>query len=136
MSKQSTLNVYAHQMITRQTPEMSESAYHQAIEQLATADFAENVYAAARYEALKCSYLSVIAPDRQGAIAQVMQLPMMKNRTLQSMKLQDSFGHDMLTYHVKTGWEQILTPPEIERAIEFHALYEATWYSLQARCVS
>lgn len=136
MSKQPIFNGCAHQMLTRQAPEMSEIAYHKAIEALAEADFEENVYAKARYETLKHSYLSVIAPDRQGAIAQVMQLPMMKNHTLKAMKLQDSFGHDMLKYHVSTGWEQILTPPEIARAIEFHALYEEKWHSLQQQCVS
>ncbi|WP_010288571.1 hypothetical protein [Kurthia massiliensis] len=131
MSKQQMFELYTAQIITRTEAEMSEEAYHQAITNIATQDFHDGVYATARYEALKRSYLSVIAPDRKGAIAHIMELPMMKNRTLQTMKLQDSFGHDMLKYDVKTGWEPILTPPEMERAIEFHALYETTWYALQ-----
>lgn len=40
----------------------------------------------------------------------------------------------MLKYDIKTGWETILTLPEIERAIEFHALYETTFYDLQHVC--
>lgn len=77
MSKRPMFELYDGQMITRTEAEMSEAAYRQAIVYIAMEDFDDGVYAAARYEALKRNYLSVIAPDWKGAIAYIMELPMM-----------------------------------------------------------
>lgn len=137
MMKQSLVDVCVNNvMLTRKAAEMSEHAYHAAIIEVAHDEFAHGLYTGAQYDALKHSYLSVIAPDRYGAIEQMMALPIMRNQQLQKMKLQDSFGHDMLIYHREDGWREIITPPEMARAIEFHALYEECWYALQSAHVS
>ena len=137
MIKENLLDVCIdNMMLTRMAAEMSEQAYHEKIAEVAHHEFAHGIYTGVQYDTLKHSYLSVIAPDRKGAIEKMMSLPIMRNHQLQTMKLQDSFGYDMLHYTVENGWNEIIPPPEMARAVEFHALYEECWYALQASCIS